>query len=69
MATDSRIGPASLVATQIGVPPPEADDEARARWTAIVESFLAGVQPGRRAGADDRGPAGTSTPRARVQEA
>ena len=69
MATDSRIGPAWLVATQTGAPTPEADDEARVRWTAIVERVLAGVQPGRRAGADDRGPAGTSTPRARDQEA
>ena len=59
MATDSRIGTASLVATQVGVPTPEANDER----------VLAGVQPGRRAGADDRGPAGTSTPRARDQEA
>jgi hypothetical protein len=42
-----RNGTASLVATQIGVPSLEANDEARERWTAVVERFLAGVQPGR----------------------
>ena len=42
-----RNGTASLVATQIGVPTLEANDEARERWTAVVERFLAGVQPAR----------------------
>ncbi|WP_369254751.1 hypothetical protein [Geodermatophilus amargosae] len=40
-------GTASLVATQVGVPTLEANDEARERWTAVVARFLAGVQPAR----------------------
>ncbi|PWW23980.1 hypothetical protein JD79_03157 [Geodermatophilus normandii] len=40
-------GTASLVATQIGVPTLEANDEARGRWTAIVERFLSDVRPAR----------------------
>jgi hypothetical protein len=40
-------GTASLVATQIGVPTLEANDEARERWTAVVERFVAGVRPAR----------------------
>ncbi len=35
---------ASIVATRIGLPTPEADDEARQRWSAVVERFLAGVR-------------------------
>jgi hypothetical protein len=42
-----RNGTASLVAAQIGVPSLEANDEARERWTAVVERFLAAVRPGR----------------------
>ena len=40
----ARTGTASIVATQIGLPTPEADDEARQRWSAVVERFLAGVR-------------------------
>jgi hypothetical protein len=35
-----RNGTASLVATQIGVPTLELNDEARERWVPIVERFL-----------------------------
>ena len=35
-----RDGTASLVATQIGVPTLESNDEARARWTDVVTRFL-----------------------------
>ncbi|MGY1741655.1 MULTISPECIES: hypothetical protein [unclassified Blastococcus] len=35
-------GTASLVATQIGVPTLELNDEARERWTSVVTRFLAG---------------------------
>ena len=37
-------GTASIVATQIGLPTPEANEEARERWTAVVERFLACVR-------------------------
>jgi hypothetical protein len=40
-------GTASLVATQIGLPTPEANDEARARWASVVERFLGDAQPRR----------------------
>jgi hypothetical protein len=33
-------GTASIVATQIGLPTLESNNEARARWTSIVECFL-----------------------------
>lgn len=39
-----RTGTASIVATQIGLPTPEANDEARQRWSAVVERFLVGVR-------------------------
>jgi hypothetical protein len=39
-----RTGTASIVATRIGLPTPEADDEARQRWSAVVERFLVGVR-------------------------
>ena len=39
-----RTGTASIVAIRIGLPTPEADDEARQRWWAVVERFLAGVR-------------------------
>ncbi|MGY1735988.1 hypothetical protein [Geodermatophilus sp. SYSU D00684] len=42
-----RNGTASLVATQMGLPTPEANEAARARWAGIVERFLAGARPGR----------------------
>ncbi|SFO71537.1 hypothetical protein SAMN05660464_0706 [Geodermatophilus dictyosporus] len=42
-----RNGTASLVATQVGLPTPEANEAARERWTGIVARFLAGVAPGR----------------------
>ena len=34
-------GTASIVMTQIGVPSPEANEEARLRWESIVRRFLA----------------------------
>jgi len=40
-------GTASLVATQVGLPTLEANDAARVWWTAVVERFLAAVQPDR----------------------
>jgi hypothetical protein len=39
-----RNGTASIVATQIGLPTPEAYDEARQRWSAVVERFLDSLQ-------------------------
>lgn len=39
-----RTGTASIVATQIGLPTPEANDEARQRWSAVVERFQVGVR-------------------------
>jgi hypothetical protein len=36
-------GTASIVATQIGLPTLESNDEARERWASIVERFLKGV--------------------------
>jgi len=33
-------GTASIVATQIGLPSLELNDEARARWTSVLERFL-----------------------------
>ncbi len=41
-----RNGTASLVATQLGLATPEANDEARRLWAGVVERFLASV-PGR----------------------
>jgi hypothetical protein len=38
-------GTASIVVTQIGIPTLEANDEARQRWTAIVERFLGRIRP------------------------
>ncbi len=46
-------GTASLVATQIGVPTLDANDEARQRWGAVVERFLERVEPPRRDHAQD----------------
>ena len=37
-------GTASIVATQVGLPTPEANDDARERWSAVVERFLDGVR-------------------------
>ena len=42
-----RNGTASLVVGQMGLPTPEANEEARQRWASILERFLAGVVPGR----------------------
>ena len=39
-----RNGTASIVATQVGLPTLEAKDEARERWSAVVERFLESVQ-------------------------
>lgn len=35
-----RNGTASLVVTQVGLPTPESNEEARERWAATVERFL-----------------------------
>ena len=35
-----RNGTASIVATQIGLPTSESSDEARERWTSVIERFL-----------------------------
>jgi hypothetical protein len=37
-------GTASIVATQIGLPTLESNDEARERWASIVKRFLESVQ-------------------------
>ena len=39
-----RNGTASIVATQIGLPTLEANDDARERWSAVVGRFLERVQ-------------------------
>jgi hypothetical protein len=36
-------GAASIVATQIGLATRDANDEARQRWTSIVDRFVEGV--------------------------
>jgi hypothetical protein len=36
-------GTAAIVATQIGLPTLESNDEARDRWACVVERFLATV--------------------------